>query len=91
MDEGSAAGPRPPLGVRSVPPGWVTVKASVKAPEAAVLESLLDSVGIRAAISTMDPAAYPVLGYASMDRWLRVCVAPEDAERATALIERSLS
>lgn len=91
MDEDSAAGPRPPLGVRAVPPGWVTVKASVKAPEAAVLESLLDSGGIRAVIAAMDPDARPVLGYASMDRWLRVCVAPEDADDATALIEGSLA
>ncbi|MDQ1711499.1 MAG: hypothetical protein QOE45_949 [Frankiaceae bacterium] len=74
----------PEMGMASAPDGWVTIRPSLAAEEALVARGLLDSNGIRAALESTDPlviAQYPIRALR-----MRLCVAPEDAEAATALL-----
>lgn len=79
----------PRQGVRSAPDGWVQVGASMKPPEAAVAQGLLESYGIAAAVEATDPMGEAVMKYPAASRWFRLCVAPEDAEEASALLSGS--
>ena len=86
-DEGYAEEtPVPELGVGSVPDGWVEVRSSLLPGEGAVLQSVLDANGVRSALGSMDPMGRNVMNYPAPDRWLRLCVAPEDADTARELL-----
>jgi hypothetical protein len=66
------------------PDGWVTVHASLGPEEAIVARGLLEANGIPTALESLDPmviAAYPVPA-----RRMRLCVAPENAAEAAALL-----
>jgi hypothetical protein len=74
----------PNIGMVAAPDGWVTLNVSLGPEEALVARGLLESNGIPAALESTDPmviAAYPVRALR-----MRLCVAPEHAEEAAALL-----
>lgn len=75
-----------PPRVEGAPAGWVLLRGAIPATEAQVIQSLLVSNGIRAAVDPLSPTGRALRGYGAPADRCRVYVAPEDAETAEELL-----